>query len=70
MFLIYRDELSSLEFPDDWFKGIMEFSAEEANEGNLMIIWIGGRAAQVADTLPDEQVCPPPLIDSHLPELL
>ncbi len=34
----------------------MEFSAEDANEGNLMTIWIGGKAAQVADTLPDDQV--------------
>jgi hypothetical protein len=34
----------------------MEFSAEESSEGSLMIVWIGGKAAEVADTLPDEQV--------------
>jgi len=56
VFFILRDELSSLNFPRDWIKGIMEFSAEDTNTGSLMIIWIGGKAAQVADTLPDDQV--------------
>ena len=42
--------------PEEWYKGIMEFSAEECSEGSLMIAWIGGKAAQVADQLPDDQV--------------
>jgi hypothetical protein len=33
----------------------MEFSAEDP-EGTLMIAWIGGKSAEVADMLPDEQV--------------
>jgi hypothetical protein len=52
----YRKELSSISLPEEWFKGIMEFSAEESTQGNLMIAWIGGTASQVADTLPDDQV--------------
>ncbi len=43
--------------PEEWYKGIMEFSAEDSSNGSLMIAWIGGTAAKVADTLPDEQVC-------------
>ena len=35
----------------------MEFSAEDPDpEGTLMIAWIGGKSAQVADTLSDKQV--------------
>jgi hypothetical protein len=49
--------LSEISFPDEWYKGIMEFSAEDPDpDGTLMIAWIGGKSAQVADTLPDEQV--------------
>ena len=42
--------------PEEWYKGIMEFSAEDSSDGSLMIAWIGGTAAKVADTLPDDQV--------------
>jgi hypothetical protein len=49
--------LSDISFPEEWYKGIMEFSAEDPDpDGTLMIAWIGGTSAQVADTLPDEQV--------------
>lgn len=51
-----RKELSSIDFPNEWYKGILEFSAEESSEGCLMIVWIGGGAAQIADKLPDEKV--------------
>jgi hypothetical protein len=53
---LFRKELSSISLPEEWYKGIMEFSAEESSQGNLMIAWIGGTASQVADTLPDDQV--------------
>lgn len=52
-----QEELSNITFPDEWYKGIMEFSAEDSDpDGTLMIAWIGGKSAQVADTLPDDQV--------------
>ena len=52
-----QEELSDISFPDEWYKGIMEFSAEDPDpEGTLMIAWIGGKSAQVADTLSDKQV--------------
>ncbi len=53
----YRKELNSMTLPEEWYKGIMEFSAEDSSHGSLMIAWIGGIAAKVADTLPDDQVC-------------
>ena len=46
----------SITLPEEWYKGIMEFSAEDSNEGSLMIAWIGGRAAEVVDKLPEQQV--------------
>ena len=46
----------SITLPEEWYKGIMEFSAEDSTEGSLMIAWIGGRAAEVVDKLPEQQV--------------
>ena len=52
-----KEDLDTISYPEEWYKGIMEFSAEDSEPGGtLMIAWIGGRAAQVADTLPDDQV--------------
>ena len=65
-FSSYRKELNSITLPEEWYKGIMEFSAEDCSEGSLMIAWIGGKAAEVADKLPDEQVI---MIDMILRQL-
>ncbi len=51
-----EEELSSINFPDEWYKGIREFSAEDPEpNGTMMITWIGGKSAQFADKLPDDQ---------------
>ena len=54
--IVSRKELMSITLPEEWYKGIMEFSAEDSTEGSLMIAWIGGRAAEVVDKLPEQQV--------------
>ena len=47
--------MSTINEPDQWYKGINDISAEDPN-GTLMSSWIVGRAAIVADTLPDDMV--------------
>ena len=54
--IFFRKELMSITLPEEWYKGIMEFSAEDSTEGSLMIAWIGGTAAEVVDKLPEQQV--------------
>lgn len=54
-----EEELKSkMNFPQDWVKGITQFfpiSSEKAHN-YLMICWIGGDCASIADTLPDMDI--------------
>lgn len=45
-------------FPQDWVKGITQFSpiSLKKKDGYLMICWIGGDCAAMADTLPDNDI--------------
>ena len=54
-----EEELKSEKvFPRDWVKGITQFYPIPTNNKQkyLMICWIGGDCASIADTLPDEDI--------------
>ena len=39
-----------------WYRGISNFSEVE-NQPNLLLCWIAGESAKIADQLDDEEVC-------------
>ena len=53
-----EEELKSKKtFPEDWVKGITQFNPmHQPGHETLMICWIGGECAKVADTVCDEEI--------------
>ena len=50
-----REELGSAALPGEWYKHVHSFSPVEA-QPSLLLCWVTGEAAIVADTLEDDEV--------------
>jgi len=50
-----RSELENTELPAHWYRSIFNFSPVEGQK-NVLLIWVVGKAALVADRLPDHEI--------------
>ena len=50
-----RSELENTELPGHWYRSIFNFSPVEGHN-NVLLFWVTGKAAVVADRLPDHEI--------------
>ena len=50
-----REELECAKLPEEWYKNIFNFSPVEGHV-DMLLVWVTGEAAMVADSLPDEDI--------------
>ncbi len=49
------EEAEGRKVPAEWFKGVFGY-VSVGDHDNMLVCWISGRCAEVADSIPDDEV--------------